>query len=148
MAQYCVHRTAQPTGEHEVHILDTLWPTLPSPENQLPLGVHSTCHTAILKAKQYFNSVDGSKHCSPACHRRQSGENRAMTPPRLSQQHLDFLQTLVTGASLQGASKALGVSDRNGRRIAAEVRAALGVRSNYQAIAKASGLGLLDLSCL
>lgn len=69
MAQYCVNRNAQPTGEHEVHNLATCT-VLPNPSNRMALGEHATCHTAVATAKLTYPTADGCAVCSPACHTR------------------------------------------------------------------------------
>lgn len=69
MANYCVNANPQPTGEHEVHNINTC-PALPAPRNRVPLGDHNTCHTAVAAARRTYPTADGCKTCSPACHTR------------------------------------------------------------------------------
>ena len=68
MTRYYVNRNAQPTGEHEVHKYGCSW--LPKEENRIYLGRFYTCQAAVLKACEYYTSVDGCAHCSPDCHTR------------------------------------------------------------------------------
>jgi hypothetical protein len=69
MARYCVNRNAQPTGEHEVHNVDTCG-HLPFTENRIGLGSHVSCFTAVAAARQHFWNVDGCAYCCPQCHTR------------------------------------------------------------------------------
>ncbi len=69
MPNYCVNKNAQPTGEHEVHNVDTC-NYLPETYNRLSLGWHSDCKGAIAEAKKYYSNVDGCAHCCPDCHTR------------------------------------------------------------------------------
>ena len=69
MAQYCVNKNAQSTGEHEVHNLATC-SVLPDPSNRLALGEHASCVSAVATAKQVYPNSDGCAICSPACHTR------------------------------------------------------------------------------
>jgi len=69
MAYYCVNKNAQPTGEHEVHKLDTSCPHLPAPENRIDLGWHSDCQSALRKAKEFYSNVDGCAYCCPTCNK-------------------------------------------------------------------------------
>ena len=69
MPNYCVNKNAQPTGEHEVHNLDTC-SRLPDYANRQSLGWHSNCKSAVAKAKDYYSNVDGGAYCCPDCHTR------------------------------------------------------------------------------
>lgn len=69
MANYIVNRTAQyGSGDHEVHNLDANCSHLPSRENQLALGEHSTCSSAVQAARRYYSDVNGCYYCAYACH--------------------------------------------------------------------------------
>lgn len=70
MPKFCVNKNAQPTGEHEVHNLDVYCGHLPEPSNRLDLGWHSDCHSAIRKAKESYDNVDGCAYCCPDCNTR------------------------------------------------------------------------------
>jgi hypothetical protein len=65
---YYVNKIAQFTGEHEVHKEDCIW--LPEPDNRIHLGLFSSCHGAVIIAKNHYKNVDGCKQCSPECHRK------------------------------------------------------------------------------
>ena len=69
MAQYVLNRNQQPNGDYEVHKAPCEW--MPAAENQIPLGDHHTCHSAVTAAKSQLPAlarVNGCVHCSPACH--------------------------------------------------------------------------------
>ncbi len=68
MANYCVNMNAQSNGDHEVHNLDAGCSRLPDPNNRLGLGGHTTCTTAVAKAKQTYARSNGCYYCAPACH--------------------------------------------------------------------------------
>ncbi|GAA3525110.1 hypothetical protein GCM10022234_22570 [Aeromicrobium panaciterrae] len=68
MPSFCVNKDVQPNGDHEVHDLSADCPTYPSPENRLALGEHSSCHTAVQAAGDYYNQVNGCFHCARPCH--------------------------------------------------------------------------------
>jgi hypothetical protein len=66
MANYCVNKNAQSTGEHEVHRQGCY--RMPDIENRIPLGNHASCHTALVKAQIFYSNVDGCFYCSNPCH--------------------------------------------------------------------------------
>ena len=64
--KYCARRNSQPTGEPEVHA-----DRCPAgPADNVALGWHHNCHSALREARIYFANVDGCANCSPDCHRR------------------------------------------------------------------------------
>ncbi len=67
MANYRVNKnTKSPNNDHEVHKEGCrYWPT----QNYIDLGPHSSCHTAVSKAKNYYSDANGCNTCSPDCHR-------------------------------------------------------------------------------
>ncbi|WP_440067097.1 hypothetical protein [Tenacibaculum discolor] len=67
MPKYYVNNTAQPNGDHEVHKEGCNW--LPFVLSKKDLGYHSSCHSAVLKAKEYYAKADGCKRCSEECHK-------------------------------------------------------------------------------
>lgn len=69
MARYIVNKKAQSTGEHEVHNANTCQ-YLPNAENQISLGEHDTCQSALKEAYRLYpnNKFDGCYYCSPTCH--------------------------------------------------------------------------------
>lgn len=68
MAEYYVNQRAQSNGDHEVHRKDCNF--LPISENRQYLGSFPSCHGAVQKAKEFYPTADGCKHCSPECHTR------------------------------------------------------------------------------
>lgn len=70
MSNYCVNKNPQSTGEHEIHNLDASCSHLPDYSNRLNLGWHLNCHSAVKKAKEYYNNVDGCLYCCSDCHTR------------------------------------------------------------------------------
>lgn len=66
MAKYYVNKNAQSNGDHEVHTTGCSY--LPNPENRIDLGDHLSCSSAVQKAKQYYNQVNGCYYCSKSCH--------------------------------------------------------------------------------
>lgn len=67
--RYYVNANAQPTGEHEVHLANgCMFPA--APRNQVDLGEHPNCQSALRAAKQRYSNVDGCVHCTPSCHSR------------------------------------------------------------------------------
>ena len=67
MARYYVNRNAQPNGDHEVHKQGCSY--MPADENRINLGEHTTCHTAVAKAKrEHFAKSNGCYYCSNECH--------------------------------------------------------------------------------
>ncbi len=74
MPQYCLNSNPQTeSGDHEVH---QIWPQactrLPERRNQIDLGHHINCHSAILDAKERYpliaSRIDGCFYCSGECH--------------------------------------------------------------------------------
>ena len=59
MANYCVNKY----GDHEVHDLDVPCRRLPARHNQVFLGNHLTCRTAVVEAKRYFPRADACTLC-------------------------------------------------------------------------------------
>ncbi len=69
MANYCVNKNEQSTGEHEVHNTDTC-SYCPDLNNRVDLGYHSDCKSAVTAAKAHYSNVDGCAHCCEPCHTR------------------------------------------------------------------------------
>jgi hypothetical protein len=67
MANYCVNRNAQDSGDHEVHNLDVGTTCLPLPENRIALGNFSSCHQAVAAAKNHYSQVNGCRWCAEEC---------------------------------------------------------------------------------
>ncbi len=66
MAKYYVNKNAQSNGDHEVHKEGCSW--LPKTENRIYLGEHTGCKSAVRKAKDYYDQVNGCYYCSNECH--------------------------------------------------------------------------------
>lgn len=67
--RYYVNANAQQSGEHEVHLASGC-PFPAAARNQIDLGDHPNCQSAIKAARQRFRDVDGCVHCTPGCHTR------------------------------------------------------------------------------
>ena len=69
MPYYCVNKNAQSNGDHEVHDLTPgACNRLPLAGNQLALGYHQSCASAVQQAKMSYWQSNGCWHCCPACH--------------------------------------------------------------------------------
>lgn len=68
MPTYCVNKTQQANGDHEVHDTSAERWCLPSQANRQDLGYHSGCSSAVQTARSYFTQVNGCAHCASACH--------------------------------------------------------------------------------
>jgi hypothetical protein len=66
MAYYYVDKESQPAGEHEIHRSDCLW----LPGDRIFLGDCYSCSEALKLAKEYYDKVDGCRHCSIECNKR------------------------------------------------------------------------------
>ena len=72
MDYYILNNTTQyDTGVNEVHI-EALCSHLPEQHNRIPLGFFADCSRAIKYAQNSYPhvTVDGCRHCVPACHTR------------------------------------------------------------------------------
>lgn len=70
MPTFVMNRHRQANGDLEVHNKTTGCTFMPLPENQIDLGVHPTCHGAVLQAKRMYHNerINGCKYCCSACH--------------------------------------------------------------------------------
>jgi hypothetical protein len=70
MAQFIINKNAQSNGDHEVHDTTAGCAYLPRPENQIELGLHSSCHGAVALARQKWpnHRINGCYYCCHACH--------------------------------------------------------------------------------
>lgn len=79
MPNYCVNRNLDSQGRnHEVHRLDQHYRgdgtygfcrKLPLERNQIALGFHLGCHSAVAQAKRlHYPNSDGCYYCSNECH--------------------------------------------------------------------------------
>lgn len=67
MRRYWVNnRTdSNPNNDHEVH--KEMCHRMPADKKDL--GYHSTCQSALRKAKETYSNVDGCAVCIPGCHK-------------------------------------------------------------------------------
>lgn len=70
MPSFILNRNQQPNGDNEVHNTTTGCSWMPSPENQIGLGYHASCHSAVQQAKTTYRNarINGCIHCCEACH--------------------------------------------------------------------------------
>jgi len=69
MPDYCVNKNAQSgSGDHEVHDVSASCPYVPSLVNQLALGWHATCTSAVAEATKTYPDSNGCFYCARACH--------------------------------------------------------------------------------
>ncbi len=68
MAKYCVSRRPLSNGDHDVHNLDSDCPYLPDVLNQIPLGEHDECKTAVQAALLVYETANGCYNCATGCH--------------------------------------------------------------------------------
>lgn len=64
MPDYCVHTNA----DHEVHDLASTEGCLPDADDQIDLGWHADCHSAMRTAKHFYSTANGCAHCASDCH--------------------------------------------------------------------------------
>lgn len=71
MAQYYVNKNTytNPNNDHEVHT--STCRDLPRAENRIYLGTFSDCYRAVVKAKAFYDKVDGCIHCCKSYHQEQ-----------------------------------------------------------------------------
>ena len=74
MRLYCVNKHPEGTQGHRVHRMRCRY--WPAPENRQNLGVHSTVHNAIEKAKEYYPNAKGCHYCSRAAKDEERDQNR------------------------------------------------------------------------
>ncbi|HBQ88682.1 MAG TPA: hypothetical protein DD803_04380 [Alcaligenes faecalis] len=70
MQQFVINQNQQANGDYEVHNLTTPCRWMPSPQNQISLGIHLHCGYAVQEAKARWpgNRINGCAYCCPACH--------------------------------------------------------------------------------
>lgn len=70
MNNYYLNRNQQDNGDYEVHVMNCKKGA--DPENQLPLGIHPHCMSAVARAKilypQIADFINGCYWCSLSCH--------------------------------------------------------------------------------
>lgn len=69
MARFIVNNNQQSNGDHEVHNASKGCSYMPSLLNQIALGEHSGCHSAVTEAKRRYPSwkVNGCYYCCNSC---------------------------------------------------------------------------------
>lgn len=68
MTKYYVNKNAQDDGYHEIHAENCVF--LPLITNREELGDFPMCELAMIKAKKYYDKVDGCFYCAKSCHKR------------------------------------------------------------------------------
>ena len=69
MPNFIVNRNSQDNGDHEVHELNAGCTRLPNTENQVSLGWHINCQSAVREAKaNHYNKSNGCFWCARPCH--------------------------------------------------------------------------------
>lgn len=70
MPRFLMNKKAQPNGDHEVHNATAGCTHIPSAENQIDLGIHTSCHGAVAEAKGRWpeKRIDGCYYCCKSCH--------------------------------------------------------------------------------
>lgn len=66
MAEFCVNKSEQTNGDHEVHERGCVY--WPASQNVQGLGWHANCSSAVQAARQYYRQVNGCKTCARSCH--------------------------------------------------------------------------------
>jgi hypothetical protein len=64
--RFYVNKEEQRNGEHEVHTGTCV--LLPQETNRIDLDEHYSCASAMAKAKEHFNKVNGCFYCCVLCH--------------------------------------------------------------------------------
>jgi len=73
--KYCVENTAQPTGEHIVHLVDSGCSILKNNGDCTGLSDLPGCDHAIRSAGQIFPKIDGCPECVPGCNQSVSADS-------------------------------------------------------------------------
>lgn len=68
--KYVLNKQPQSNGDYEVHNMTTGCTYMPNPENQINLGIHSSCVNAVAHAKSQFSNIkiNGCYFCCNPCH--------------------------------------------------------------------------------
>jgi hypothetical protein len=66
MSKYYVNNRAQANGDHEVHKDGCIY--LQSIVSKTDLGYHSSCSSAVRKAKLTYSQSNGCYYCNESCH--------------------------------------------------------------------------------
>lgn len=70
MPYFIINKNSQQNGDHEVHEKDAGCQHLPNHENQIDLGFHLSCQSAVTDAKSRWpsNRINGCYYCCRPCH--------------------------------------------------------------------------------
>lgn len=70
MPYYVINKNSQSNGDHEVHDATNGCSFMPNTENQIDLGLHSSCYYAVLEAKSRWpdSKINGCYYCCNSCH--------------------------------------------------------------------------------
>ena len=70
MARYVLNSNAQSNGDHEVHNKTAGCRYLPHISNQIDLGSHPNCQSAVAEAKRRYPRarINGCYWCARPCH--------------------------------------------------------------------------------
>lgn len=64
MEDYCVNKSAQSNGDHEVHRYSCSY----LPGDKLHLGSFAGCYSAVVEARKIYPQSNGCYYCCNACH--------------------------------------------------------------------------------
>jgi hypothetical protein len=72
MAKFIINSKMQSNGDHEVHNATIGCSYMPTPEQQIEVGEHETCDTAVAQAKRMWTGtkINGCYYCCNECHTR------------------------------------------------------------------------------
>lgn len=68
MLHFIVNKNPQPNGDYEVHNATTDCEWMPAIGNQLDLGDHDDCASAVVEARETYPQSNGCYYCCRACH--------------------------------------------------------------------------------
>ena len=71
MSRYIINNNQQPNGDYEVHNATNGCTHMPRVENQVDLGEHLNCQSAVLSAKRRWpqaSRINGCYYCCNPCH--------------------------------------------------------------------------------
>ena len=70
MQRYIININAQNNGDHEVHNFTAGCSFMPNNENQIDLGWHPNCQSAVAEAKRRWptHRINGCYYCANTCH--------------------------------------------------------------------------------
>jgi len=70
MPRFIINKKPQANGDHEIHNATTGCTYMPAQANQIDLGTHATCQSAVLDAKGRWpnDRVNGCYFCCNQCH--------------------------------------------------------------------------------